>query len=465
MRSFSSHFYRYWLILLGGLALCVFNFHKAYAAEMTLDLITAYELAVRHDPQIASARFENLASKELKSQSLALFLPTITATASANKNEGDRKNFNTLPSNLSYLGSSKSNYDGYNYAITLKQPIINFENFYRYQQNITQMSRADKQLMRKQQELMLRVSETYLDVMTVKNQSQLLIQQKKAIEDQLSLAEAKFEAGLVSVVDINESKAKLALLRVQEIAVEQNIKIKLRAMQSLIGEMPTNIKMLRSDTTFIRSEDSMEQWLDIAMGASLQVQMKQDELMLAHQTIDLKKSGHYPTLNAVLSRQKNWANGGYPYGTLDNKGQAVESDLFGVEVNIPIFSGGLTESQVREAKFNEEKVNQDFEATLKQVEFEVRQQYLSLESNYKQIEAYQSALKIAKDQLDATILGFQEGMRNSIEVLNAQQTLFGTEKDLFEVRCQYLLTLFKLKLAAGLMKETDMQEINRYLSS
>jgi outer membrane protein len=143
----------------------------------------------------------------------------------------------------------------------------------------------------------------------------------------------------------------------------------------------------------------------------------------------------------------------------------VESDLFGVEVNIPIFSGGLTESQVREAQFNEEKVNQDFEATLKQVQFEVRQQYLSLESSYKQIEAYQSALKISKDQLDATILGFQEGMRNSIEVLNAQQTLFGTEKDLFEVRCQYLLTLFKLKLAAGLIKETDIQEINRYLSS
>ncbi|CAM8378571.1 TolC Outer membrane protein [Candidatus Methylopumilus planktonicus] len=465
MRFFLPFIHQVWFVLLSGLCLSLGVSHQAYSAEMTLDLITAYELAVRHDPQMASARFENLASKELKSQSLALFLPTITATASANKNEGDRKNFNTLPSNLSYLGSSKTNYDGYNYAITLKQPIINLENFYRYQQNMTQMSRADKQLIRKQQELMLRVSETYLDVMIVKNQSQLLVQQKKAIEDQLSLAEAKFEAGLVSVVDINESKAKLALLRVQEIAVEQNIKIKLRAMQSLIGEMPTNIMMLRPDTTFIRSEDSMEQWLDIAMGASLQVQMKQDELMLAHQTIGLKKSSHYPTLNAVLSRQKNWANGGYPYGTLDNKGQAVESDLFGVEVNIPIFSGGLTESQVREAQFNEEKVNQDFEATLKQVQFEVRQQYLSLESSYKQIEAYQSALKISKDQLDATILGFQEGMRNSIEVLNAQQTLFGTEKDLFEIRCQYLLTLFKLKLAAGLIKETDIQEINRYLSS
>ena len=159
------------------------------------------------------------------------------------------------------------------------------------------------------------------------------------------------------MVDINESKAKLALLRVQEIAIEQNIKIKLRAIQSLIGQLPQDIKMLSADAAFIRSEDSMEQWLDIALVASLQVQIKQDELLLAHQTIDLKKSGHYPTLNAVLSRQKNWANGGYPYGTLDNKGQEVESDLLGVEVNIPIFSGGLTESQVREAKFNEEKVN------------------------------------------------------------------------------------------------------------
>lgn len=463
MRIFLPFLHTAWFILCSVLCLSFAVIDKAFSGEMTIDLITAYELAVRHDPQIASARFENLASKELKSQSLALFLPTITATASANKNEGDRRNFNTLPDNLSFLASARANYDGYNYAISVKQPIINLENFYRYQQNMTQMSRADKQLIRKQQELMLRVSEVYLEVMVVKNQRQLLVQQKRAIEEQLTLAEAKFEAGLVSVVDINESKAKLALLRVQEIAVEQNIKIKLRAMQSLIGEMPTNIKMLRPDTTFIRSEDSMEQWLDIALGASLQVQMKQDELMLAHQNIDLKKSNHYPTLNAVLSRQKNWANGGFPYGTIENKGQAVESDLFGVEVNIPIFSGGLTESQVREAQLNEEKVNQDFETTLKQVELEVRQQYLSLESNYKQIEAYQSALKIAKDQLDATILGFQEGMRNSIEVLNAQQTLFGTEKDLFEVRCQYLLTLFKLKLAAGLIKETDMQEINLYL--
>ena len=81
MRSFSSHFYRYWLILLSILCLSLVTTHKTYSAEMTLDLITAYELAVRHDPQIASARFENLASKELKSQSLALFLPTITATA------------------------------------------------------------------------------------------------------------------------------------------------------------------------------------------------------------------------------------------------------------------------------------------------------------------------------------------------------------------------------------------------
>lgn len=463
MPSLLSFVDRFNYIFIGGVLLCFTTFHSLNAAEAPLDLISAYELAIRHDPQMASARFENLASQELKNQGVALFLPTITATASANKNEGDRKNFNALPSQYSYLGSAKTSYDGYNYAITLKQPIINLENFYRYQQNMTQISRADKQLIRKQQELMLRVSEAYIDIMVVKNQRQLLILQKKAIEEQLALAEAKFEAGLVSVVDINESKAKLALLRVQEIAIEQNIKIKLRAIQSLIGQLPQDIKMLSADASFIRSEDSMEQWLDIALVASLQVQIKQDELLLAHQNINLKQSSHYPTLNAVLSRQKNWANGGYPYGTLDNKGQEVESDLLGVEVNIPIFSGGLTESQVREAKFNEERVNQDFEATLKQVEFEVKQQYLSLESNYKQIEAYQSALKIAKDQLDATILGFQEGMRNSIEVLNAQQTLFGSQKDLFEVRCQYLLTLLKLKLSAGLIKETDMEEINRYL--
>jgi len=430
----------------------------------SLDLLTIFNLAEKNDPGLSSARYENQAAQELLTQGKALFLPSIVVNANVNQNKVNRMSDTPFDSNMSYLGSNKTRYQSNGYGIFLRQPIINYENYVQYQQNILKLSRSDKQLLLKKQELMHHVSQIYFDILLVKDQINLYKSQKKAVQQQLVLAEAKFEAGLVSVADINEAITKLALIEAQVIGIHQNLNIKKREMQSIIGSISFDIKNLRSDVQFAKANDSLEKWESIAFANNLQIQMKQYEYQLAQNDIELKKSGHYPTLNAIASSRENSVGGGFPYAnSTKNEGESVRTDVIGLELNIPIYSGGLTSSQVREAEANSNKAQEDLEFTKKQIDFNIKQHYSNMETYFKQINAYTETLNAAYKQLDSSELGFKEGLRNSIEVLNAQQTLFNAEKGLFEAKYNYLMSIIKLKYFAGLMKDSDLLEINQFL--
>ena len=134
-----------------------------------------------------------------------------------------------------------------------------------------------------------------------------------------------------------------------------------------------------------------------------------------------------------------------------------------MEVNIPIFSGGLTSSKVREAQLLKDKTVQESEAIRRQVELQVREAYLNLQTNLSEIEAYQQALKSSELQLKSTEIGFREGLRNSVEVLNAQQMLFSAKYDLLASRYNYLRNLLNLKHTVGTLSIQDIEEINKYL--
>ncbi len=446
------------------LILCMSFCVSAKDQEPNLDLLNIFNLAEKNDPGLSSARFENQAAQELLPQGKALFLPTIVVNANVNQNNLRRSSDTPFESNMSYLGSNKTSYQSNGYGIFLRQPLINYENYVKYQQNVLKLSRSDKQLLQKKQELMHHVSEIYFDTLLVKDQINLYESQKKAIQQQLVLAEAKFYAGLVSVADVNEAKTKLALIEAQIIGIHQNLNIKKREMQSIIGNISFDIKSLRADIQFVKSNDTLEKWESIAFANNLQIQMKQYEYQLAQNDIELKKSGHYPTLNAVASSRENSVGGGFPYAnSTKNEGESVRTDMVGLELTIPIYSGGLSSSQVREAEANSNKAQEDLEFTKKQIDFNIKQHYSNMETYFKQINAYTETLNAAYKQLDSSELGFKEGLRNSIEVLNTQQTLFNTKKDLFQAKYNYLMSIIKLKYFSGLIKSSDLLEINQFL--
>jgi TolC family type I secretion outer membrane protein len=441
------------------IAACIF--HTSIHAQEK-DLLALYQQALSYDASLSSARFQNQATHELIVQGRSLFLPNINMNAGYDENDNQRKIYTKIDNAL--LSGTKADYNSYDYGITIRQPLFDYSAFAKYKQILTQTSLSDKQLIYSQQDLMYRISLFYFEALMAKDQVDLLQAQRAAIQEQLLQAEAKYDAGLISIIDINETKTKAALIEAQQIAAIQKYKIKKRQIQSLTGELPGKLKRLNPIISFEQIDTPVQKWVSIAYENSLELRIKEDEIKIADREIDIEQSGHYPTVDAVASRTRNWDKGGYPYGSTNNKGTRSFSDVLGVQINIPIFSGGLTSSRVREAKLLKKKVEQDAEYLRRQVELRVRENYLNLKATFEQIKSYKQALESSELQLESTKIGFNEGLRNGIDILVAQQVFFNAKKDILESRYNYLMYLINLKLSVGMLTMQDLDQINQYLT-
>ena len=356
-----------------------------------------------------------------------------------------------------FTRGTKADYDAYGYSVVIRQPLFNYSAYSTYKQILAQTSLSDKKFHLVQQDLMMRISELYFDALLAKDKVELIQSQRLAIQEQLKEAETKFNAGLISITDINEAKTKNDLMEVDLLNAVKDLKIKKREIQSITGNLPGRLKPLMSSIAFEKMDNLAEEWIDIALQNSTAILIKDAEVEIAKKEIDVRKGEHYPTIDALASRRRTWDKDGYAFGLRSY------SDTIGVEVNIPIFSGGLTSSKVREAQLLKDKTVQESEAIRRQVELQVREAYLNLQTNLSEIEAYQQALKSSELQLKSTEIGFREGLRNSVEVLNAQQMLFSAKYDLLASRYNYLRNLLNLKHTVGTLSIQDIEEINKYL--
>ena len=454
-------------ILLQRLLLAIFYsiglFSPILHAQETIDLISLYQEALRNDSLLSSARFQNEAAQELVIQGKSLFLPSIIMNASFDNQNKERKFLTpSLPSN-DLLSGKKTNYKTYDYGVTIKQPLFDYSAYAEYKKILTQTSLSDKQLINTQQDLIFRISKSYFETLLAKDQVDLFQYQRAAIQEQLSKAEAQFEVGLISVTDINEAKTKKALIEAQQISAVQKFKIKKREIQIITGKLPGKLTPLNPVITFTEINNLADEWISMSQENNIKLQIKKDEIKIAESEIDSRRSGHYPTINAIASRSRNWDKGGYPYGTTKNEGMRSYSDSIGVEISIPIFSGGMTSSRIREAVLLKSKLEHDVEYLSRGIDLKVREYYLSLQTNFAEINAYQQAMAAATLQLESTQLGFQEGLRNSVEVLDAQQILFNAKLNVLESRYNYIMNFINLKLSVGMLTISDLDEINQYL--
>ena len=437
------------------------SFSSFIYAENTSDLLSLYNEALRHDSLLSSATIQNQATQELIDQGLSLLLPNISAQGSYTDLENSRK-FNTPISNV-LLAGTKADYQNYEYGVVVRQPVFNYSSYNRYKQNLIQTSLSDKQLLWATQDLIYRVVKLYFETLQASDEIDLLQAQRKEILAQLAEADAMFNAGLVSITDVNETKTKAALIEVEQLNAVQLFKIKKREFETVTGSLPGKLNKLNPVITFTEVENKAEEWIDIAIENNLDLQIRRDEVKIADREIDIRAGDRYPTIDAFASRSRNWNSGGYPYGTIKNQGGKDFSDAIGVEINIPIYQGGFRSSRVREGKLLKLKLQEDEEYLERQVKLAVRENYLHLQTNFAEIVAYDVALKSAKLTLDSTNIGFKAGLRDSIDVLRAQQVYFDAEKDILDNKYDYLMNLINLKFSVGMLTKQDVIEINKYL--
>ncbi|MGB0129894.1 MAG: TolC family outer membrane protein [Rhodocyclaceae bacterium] len=418
------------------------------------DLLQVYRDALSYDAQYAAARAQLDAGREKLPQGRAGLLPTVVLNANTQWNDYDFKQ--------PFPGPRKYNSNGY--SVQLTQPLFHWQNWIQYDQGKLQAAQAETQFATATQDLILRVAQAYFDVLLAEDSLGVVGAQKTAISEQLEQAKRNFEVGTATIVDTHEAQARYDLVVAQEIAAANDLEVKRQALRQIIGKVPDSLLPLR-DKVAIRPPEpkDLDQWVSAAEKDAFSVQVQQAALDIASREVDRNRAGHYPTLDLVASR--NYVKQGATVTSATPSATEYDSTVLGVQLAVPLYQGGLVTSRTREAAALREKALQDLESTRRASAQNARQAYLGVTSGLAQVSALEQALVSSQSALDSNKLGYEVGVRINIDVLNAQQQLYSTRRDLSKARYDTLLAQLRLKAAAGTLGEADLVAVNGLLGA
>jgi outer membrane protein len=418
------------------------------------DLLETFHAAQANDPVFAAARATQQAGLEKLSQGRSQLMPTINL--SANRTLNDQKTI--YPEGPLAITSGDYRYNSHGYGLNLVQPLFRQQNWLTYSESELQAAQAGIQFKIAEQDLILRVAQAYFDVLSAQDSVQLAGAQKTAISEQLAQAKRNFEVGSATITDTLEAQSRYDLTGAQEIAAKNDLEIKRSALQQLINSTPQDLKPLGKEINLDAPQPAdMEKWVDAAQSTNLQLAVAQANDQIAEKEVARNRGGHYPTLDLVANYTTNDASGGN-FGPNENINKSL-----GVQLNFPIFEGGLLTSKWREAEANRERARQDLENARRSAAHQTRQAYLGVVSGIAQVNALKQALASSVSVLEASKLGHDVGVRTNLDVLNAQQQLYSTRRDLYQAQYNYLLSELRLKAAVGSLGEEDLSKENQAL--
>lgn len=420
------------------------------------DLLETFRAAQANDPVIAAARAAQQAGQEKLVQGRSLLLPTINLTANTTFNDLTTR-FN--PSVPPLLTGGTDRYNSNGYGVTLVQPLFREQNWAAYSESKLQVMQSDLQLKIAEQNLIVRVAQAYFDVLIAQDSVGLVGAQMNAISEQRAQAKRNFEVGSATITDTLEAQARYDQTGAQDIAAKNNLEVKRGALQQLINSVPGELDPLGKEfKPEVPQPAGMKKWMDEAQLSNLQLVIAQASAEIADKEVARNRGGNYPTVDLVANYSKNNANGG-SFGI----GTDTASKSIGVQLNMPLFAGGAVNSKWREAEANRERARQELENARRNAEQQTRQAYLGVVSGIAQVQALKQALTSSQNLLDATKLGQQVGVRTNLDVLNAQQQLFSTRRDLYQAQYDYLMSELRLKQAVGTLNVADLDKVNQAL--
>lgn len=437
-----------------AIVLAVFAFSQPLAAA---DLLQTYREARANDPVYASARAARDAGRENLPQGLAQLLPQISASASTQMNYIGISFRDVLPAT-----TRDGNTNGY--GVSLTQPLFNWQAITAYKEAGFKVAQAEAAFGQAAQDLIVRVAQAYFDVLASQDNLAFIQAQKTAISEQLAQAKRNFEVGTATITDTHEAQARFDLAVSQEIAAQSDLEIKKSTLQQIIGKFPDPLTPLRHSTQLSPPQpNAMEQWVSSAEDQNYTVRVQQAALEIASGEIERNRAGHYPTLYMVGNFSKSSASI-FTSGPVTYATDTIDRSI-GVQLSIPLYAGGGVDSLVRQAIANQEKARQDLENARRTAALLARQSYLGVTNGMAQVKALEAALVSSQSALDSNKLGYEVGVRIEIDVLNAQQQLFSTMRDLAAARYDTLVNGLKLKAAAGTLTEEDVGTVNRLLGT
>ncbi len=444
-------------------------------AASAADLLAVYQRALQNDPQLKEAEATRLAALESKPQAIAALLPQIagSGTISREKDAGQSNQTQEVQVNgqtliESYPFNGRVTTTTHKYGVDLSQNLFSWQNWVALQRADAQVAQAEADYQAAQQDLISRVAQRYFDVLAAQDDVDAQRGNLASVSRQLEQAERRYQVGLIAVTDVEEARAAHDSGAAAVIASKRQLASAQELLREITGEafdyLARPIEPFELATPDPSSED---RWVDMALQQNLSLVSSRLAADIARENVSAARGGHFPSLDLVASRYKNSVGGDYinangtPYGStsLDQY-----QNVIGLQISVPIYSGGMVASQVRQAVYQHRAAKERVERVARQTEHDARDAYLGVLSEISHVKALRRALESNAIALNATESGYEAGTRTAVDVLESRRLWIQAQTDYSRSRYDYMVNMVKLQQAAGILTEQSLSRLNALLT-
>jgi outer membrane protein len=420
----------------------------------SLDLLSAYLLAKAHDPTFGAARSALQAAEEKVPQARSALLPALGASGTGSDVIG----------NTEYTGTPavRRSFGGYQWALQLTQPVFGASRYFAYSESKATAGQARARFDSARQDLIIRVSQAYFDTLVARAALDAAQAQVRALEEQLDAARGSFKDGVASVTDVDESQARAASAHADLAKAMSDLDAKRAVLQAIIGSEPGDLAPLLPDAVVPHPlPDDAGAWASRAQASNPDVRAARAALAAANIEISRTRSARLPSVDLVASYGANYSSGNIVNPI--NYATHVHDTEVDLQVTVPLLDGGRLDAQVAESRALRNQAREEFEAARRQSGTDARQAFDEVLSDLSQVKALRVAIAAGEEAVNGNRAGYRLGIRINSDVLDAEQQLYGSRRDLAQARYDALLEGLKLKAAAGELTEQDIADINGML--
>jgi outer membrane protein len=402
-------------------------------------LADIYQLALANDPQLKAAQASYNAGKEIEAQSKAALLPNLSLSA-----------------NTTAIDTDSADYNNHGYTLALSQPVFNAASWFTFKQGKLLSQQAALQFDFEQQKLISRTVEAYLGVLRAKSDLQTSEVQERAIKRRLDQVNAQYDVGLIANTDVQEAQASYDNARVARISAEGDLDNSYEALERLTGKSFNLVGQLSPDYPIEEPVPTQTKpWVDKALNGNLNLKISDLNSESARRGAQVARAGHYPTLSLT-------ANYDYDNGTAISN-QGADTSAIGLTLSVPLFSGGATSSKSRE--FEQKLIQSQFnhEDLRREVTQSTRSLLRDLRTGALSVDALKQSTKSSEIALQATEEGYNVGTRNVVDVLQAEQQLYASQRDYATARFNFVQNLITFKQQLGTLNPEDINELDSWV--
>lgn len=421
-----------------------------------MDLMQGYQLALQQDATYQAAIAETDARREAVPQARAQLLPNVSASLARSQNMTNQRSRNPYSGQM---GSINYDYYSSSYGISLRQAVYRKYNFALYKQAQTDVESAEASLDKTLQDMVVRLAGAYFEALMAQDQYALVLAQKDAYGLQLAAAKRSFAAGQGTRTDIDDAQARYDMTLAQELEAQQNLGYTRRQLQVIVNEPVDNLAQLDPARMELLPPQpaNVDEWIARGEEVNPELRALRATIESAKQEIEKARAGHYPTVDLVAQRSESASENNVSINS------RYLTSMVGFQANVPLFAGGYVNSQVRQARASLTKFEQQYESRRREVSQQIRKEYQNLTEGAAKVRALEQAERSADQALLSNKKGFQAGTRSQVDILNAQQQLMNTRRDLAQARYTYVVARVRLQGLVQSLNEQEIQAINAWL--